>query len=106
MNAPYEPVHGLHSRADLAIHAAAGVEKNANADGHILVLAEMRDLLRLPVFFENEIVLGEIRDIPSSRVGDCRDDIDQSNIDANLCGENRGQSNECSKEDKSLKPAS
>src|SRR5262245_52520254 len=99
MNSPAEALDRFDSGLDLPVHTSAGVEQNPNTDGDILILAEMRDLLRLAVFFEDKIVNGQVWNTAASGVGDGCYDIHQSNIDAHLCttddrSENQNESGE------------
>src|SRR5262249_47372187 len=64
-------------RFDLfAGHAAAGVERDAEAHGNA-VGAEMRHRLGLVVFVDEEIFLAQIRHEPSVRIGHGGGDADQ-----------------------------
>src|SRR5438552_11568294 len=89
MNSPGETVHGLEGYPDLAIHASTGVEEDAHAHRNAAILAEMRNRPGLAVFFKNEIVSREIRNVSAVNVRDGCNDIHQPNIDAHLCAHYR-----------------
>src|SRR5437588_12254781 len=84
MNSPGETVHGLEGYPDFAIHASTGVEEDAHAHRNAAILAEMRNRPGLSVFFKNEIVSREIRDVSAVNVRDGGDNIHKAYIDANL----------------------
>ena len=85
MNPSNEPINRFDGRPDFAVHAAAGVEKNADADGYIEILAEVGNLLPFAVFFENEIVCREVGNVSAVGIGDGCDDIHETDIDPHLC---------------------
>ena len=60
----------------LAVHAAAGVERDAEADGDALG-AEVRDRLLLAVLEDAEVFLAQVRNEPAVRVGHRGGDVDQ-----------------------------
>ncbi len=65
----------------LALHAAARVDDETQADRHALAV-EVRDLLFLAVLEEAEVFLAQARDEPAVGVGDCCRDVDE--LDAGL----------------------
>src|SRR5690606_34023516 len=72
-----EPVYrGAGGRHLLIGHAAARVERDAEAHRHALV-AEMRDLLDLAVVVDGEVLLAEPRDEAAVVIGYRRGDVDQ-----------------------------
>ena len=80
MNHRQETVDGALSCADLALHAQARVENDADADRQIRRWQEVCDRLGLPVFFKDEVVDGEIRYRPAFSVDDGRDHVDQQDV--------------------------
>ena len=106
MDAAGEALDSFDGRADFSVHAAARVQQDSNTDGHVLVLAEVDDLLRLPVLFKDEIVDREIGDEASSSVGNRRDHIHQANIDSHLRGNDGCQREQDRNEPKRVKPSS
>src|SRR5688572_18430482 len=51
-----EAFNGLSGCTNLvAFHTAAGIQDDANTDRQIVILCEMRDLLRNAVFFDGEV---------------------------------------------------
>ena len=79
-----EAVDGALSGADLALHASARVEHDADADRQIRRWRDVFDRLGLPVFFNDEVVDGEIRYRPAFAVDDGRDHVDQQDADLDL----------------------
>jgi len=98
MNHRQEAVDGALRCADLALHASAHVENDADADRQIRRWQEVFDRLRLPVFFNDEVVDGEIRYRPvfSSLpdVDDGRDHVDQRDVDLQLSAQECAQEQE------------
>src|SRR5262249_36035303 len=84
MDSPAETLDGLHGSPDLPVHAAARVEQNPNTHRYVLILAEMRNLLRLAVFFKNEIVGRQVWNRMAAIVRDCCGHVDQTHIHAHL----------------------
>src|SRR5262249_31712188 len=84
MDASTEPFNSLDCRANPPVHAAAGVEQYTDADRHVLVLAEMGDLLRFSILFDNEIVCRKTRNQSAASIADGCNDVDQTDIDSNL----------------------
>ena len=70
---PIERVPRVDDR--LPAHAVAGVEQHAEADRDALV-GELRDVLRVAVFEDLEVVFREPGDQPAVRVGDGDGDLD------------------------------
>ena len=60
----------------LAVHAAAGIERDTKADRYPLAV-EVRDLLGLIVFEETEVLFPKPRDEPAAGVGHRRVDVDE-----------------------------
>ena len=89
MNALREPVDCVYGGADLPVHTSAGIEKNTDTDRDVLILTEVRNVLDLSVLFNNEVILGKVRNISAAAIGDCDDDVHQPYVDSDLCGHNR-----------------
>ena len=72
---------GLRGDDLFADHAAARVERDPEAHRHAIGV-ELRDLLRLAVFVDDEVLALEAADEPSVAIGDRDADVDE--IDARL----------------------
>jgi hypothetical protein len=79
-----EAVDGALGRADLALHAAARVQNDADADRQVPRWREVIDRLGLLVFLDDEVVDGEIRYRPFLLVDDRRDHVDQRDVNLQL----------------------
>src|SRR5262249_6704833 len=84
LNSAAESLDSFNGRANLSIHAAAGVQQNPDTHRHVLILAEVCNLLRLSVFLENEIVGGKVRNVAAASVGARRYTVHQPNIHSDL----------------------
>jgi len=84
-----KPLNSGRRGPNLPIHAAAGVEHDAHTDRQLVRLTEMRDLLGLTVFFDYQVVFGQIRHIVTRLVRDGGDHVHQGDIDFQLCGDDR-----------------
>jgi hypothetical protein len=84
LDAAAEAIDRLNCGSHFAIHAAAGVEQNPNADWDILILAEMRNLLRFAVFFQEEIVDFQIRNATAAGIDHSGHNVHEANVHTHL----------------------
>src|SRR5947199_228093 len=56
---------------------------------HISHFSQDRNVLDLSVLFNNEVILGQIRNISAVAIGDRDDDVHQPDVDSDLCSHNR-----------------
>ena len=52
------------------------------------IVPDLRDRLRLPIFFHHKVISGQIRYVPSFFVRHCSDDVHQRHVDLQLRSEN------------------
>src|SRR5215471_2524575 len=84
VNCPDELFYCTCSGSNLPDHAAACIQKNSHTDGQVIGLREVGDFLRFPIFFDDQIVLGKIRNVVPCCVRDGRDYVDQCNVNLQL----------------------
>jgi hypothetical protein len=86
LRSSYKPINGVDGRPDFSFHAATCVQDDSNADGDIVVSAKMGNVLGLTIFVDDEIVSGEVADVPAGVVGYSCDDVHETHVHANLRG--------------------
>src|SRR5690349_12711501 len=84
MNDAEETVDRALRSSNFALHAAAGIEDDADADGHVRRLRQVLDRLRLAVLFDNEVVDRQVGNQPALAVNDGGHNVNQLNIDLKL----------------------
>ena len=91
MNGPNEALHCGGGCPDLPFHAAARIQQQTHAYRKLIRLTKVRNLLFLSIFKDDEVVFGEVGNVVAGFVCDCRDHIDQRNINLQLSGDKRNK---------------
>src|SRR5262245_9912933 len=99
MDTSDEPFDSGGRRSNFALHASTGIEHNTHADGQIIGLAEVSNLLGLTAFYDDQIILCQVGHIVSGLIRHRGDDIDQGYVDLQLSGYDRGGEDRANQKD-------
>src|SRR5262249_18610963 len=89
VNGPDKALYCSRGGSDLPLHAPAGIQHNAQADRQVVGLAEVADGLNLAVLFDDKVILCQVRNIVSGLVCNSGNDIDECDINFQLCSDDR-----------------